>query len=130
MSVRQGDRNKSNLKYIQNAEELCKHTLQMCNNLNHFPEPILANHIKDEAIATLCNVRYNLSAYTLNKTNTKKLLNYQLAALEHLDALQSLIDQAYNSSNYNLDANSVEYWIGLIIATEDAIKELGLVPIC
>lgn len=41
MSVREGERKESNLKYVQDAQKLCMHTLQMCNNSNRFPEPIL-----------------------------------------------------------------------------------------
>ena len=130
MSVREGDRQDSNLKYIQDAENLCAHTLQMCNNPNHFPEPVLANQMKEEAIQTLCNLRYNLSAYTLNKKDTKTLFECQLAAMAHLDALQSLLNQAYDSKFYHIDSKSVEYWIGLIVATEESIKQLGLIPIC
>lgn len=80
MSVREGDRQESNLKYVQDAEKLCAHTLQMCNNPNHFPETTLANQMKEEAIQVLCNVRYNLSAYTLNKKDTKTLFKYWLAS--------------------------------------------------
>ena len=130
MSVREGDRQESNLKYIQDAEKLCAHTLQMCNNPNHFPEPALANQMKEEAIQTLCNLRYNLSAYTLNKKDTKTLFKCQLAAMAHLDALQSLLKQAYDSKFYHINSDSVEYWIGLIVATEESIKQLGLIPIC
>lgn len=130
MSVREGERQESNLKYIQDAEKLCAYTLQICNNPNHFPEPVLANQMKEEAIQMLCNLRYNLSAYTLNKKDTKTLFKYQLAAMAHLDALQSLLGQAYDSNFYHIDSKSVEYWIGLIINTEESIKKLGLIPIC
>lgn len=130
MSVREGDRQESNLKYIQDAEELCAHTLQMCNNPKHFPEPALANQMKEEAIQVLCNLRYNLSAYTLNKKDTKTLFKCQFAAMAHLDALQSLLGQAYDSKFYHIDSNSVEYWTSLIVDTEESIKKLGLIPIC
>lgn len=130
MSVREGERQESNLKYIQDAEKLCAYTLQMCNNPHHFPEPVLANQMKEEAIQMLCNLRYNLSAYTLNKKDTRTLFKYQLAAMAHLDALQSLLGQAYDSKFYHIDSDSVEYWIGLIINTEESIKKLGLIPIC
>ncbi len=130
MSVREGDRQESNLKYIQDAEKLCAYTLQMCNNPKHFPEPALANRMKDEAIQMLCNLRYNLSAYTLNKKDTKTLFQYQLTAMAHLDTLQSLLGQAYDNKFYHIDSDSVEYWIGLIVDTEESIKKLGLIPIC
>lgn len=130
MSVREGDRQESNLKYIQDAEKLCAHTLLMCNNLKHFPEPVLANQMKNEAIQALCNLRYNLSAYTLNKKDTRTLFKYQLAAMAHLDALQSLLGQAYDNKFYHINSESVEYWIGLIVNTEESIKKLGLIPIC
>lgn len=130
MSVREGDRKDSNLKYIQDAEKLCIHTLQMCNNPKHFPEPVLANQMKEEAIQTLCNLRYNLSAYTLNKKDIKTLFKYQLAAMAHLDALQSLLGQAYDNKFYHISSESVEYWISLIVDTEESVKRLGLIPIC
>ena len=130
MSVREGDRQESNLKYIQDAEKLCAHTLQMCNNPKHFPEPALANQMKEEVILMLCNLRYNLSAYTLNKKDTKTLFKYQLAAMGHLDALQSLLGQAYDNEFYHIDSDSVEYRIGLIVDTEESIKKLGLILIC
>ena len=130
MSVRQNERKESNLKYVQDAQLLCQHTLRLCNNPNHFPEQSLANQIKYEALQILSNVRYNLSTYTLNKDNTKALLSYQLAALAHIDALYALLELAYNDKNYKLDANTMEYWIGLIVNLENSIKKLGLIPIC
>ena len=102
----------------------------MCNNPKHFPEPALANQMKEEVILMLCNLRYNLSAYTLNKKDTKTLFKYQLAAMGHLDALQSLLGQAYDNEFYHIDSDSVEYRIGLIVDTEESIKKLGLILIC
>ena len=67
---------------------------------------------------------------TLNKKDTKTLFKYQLAAMAHLDALQSLLGQAYDSEFYHINSKSVEYWIGLIVAAEESIKKLGLIPIC
>lgn len=69
MSVREGDRQESNLKYIQDAEKLCAHTLQICNNPKHFPEPALANQMKEEAIQVLCGaskVRESLVSFLAN----------------------------------------------------------------
>ena len=43
MSVREGERQKSNLKYLQDAQKLCAYTINFCNNPKHFPEQTLAN---------------------------------------------------------------------------------------
>ena len=130
MSVRQGERKTSNLKYIQDAQILAMHTLQMCNNSKHFPEPTLAEAIKMEALSILRSVRYNLATYTYEKENKDKLTRHQLDALAHIDALYALLDLAYNNPTYNLEANSIEYWTGLIVNLEDSLKQLGSVPIC
>lgn len=130
MSVRQGERQTSNLKYIQDAQTLAMHTLQMCNNSKHFPEPILAEAIKMEALDILRSVRYNLATYTYEKENIDKLTRHQLDALAHIDALYALLELAYNNSTYDIEANSMEYWVGLIIKLEDSLKQLGSVPIC
>lgn len=130
MSVRTGERQESNLKYVQDAQKLCEYTLEICNNPNHFPEQTLANQIKYEALQILCNIRQNLSAYTYNKKDTKSLLNHQLAALGHIDALYALLELAYNNKTYQINANSMEHWTGLIVSLEDSIHKLGLVPIC
>lgn len=130
MSVRKGERKTSNLKYIQDAQLLCAHTIKMCNNPNHFPEPTLANNIKQESLEILKNVRYNLASYTYNKEDKEALLRYQVEILTHIDALYALLDLAYNDNTYNIEAQSIEYWVGLIVNLEDSIKQLGLVPIC
>lgn len=130
MSVRQGERQISNLKYIQDAQTLVMHTLQMCNNPKHFPEPILAEAIKMEVLDILRSVRYNLTTYTYEKENTDKLTRHQLDALAHIDALYALLELAYNNSTYDIEANSMEYWVGLIVKLEDSLKQLGSVPIC
>lgn len=130
MSVRQGERKTSNLKYVQDAQKLAQHTIQMCNNKNHFPEPILANAIKEEALAILKSVRYNLATYTYEKNDKDLLLRHQLDALAHMDALYALLELAYNNPSYKLEPKSMEYWIGLIVNLEDSLKQLGSVPIC
>lgn len=129
MSVRKGERKTSNLKYIQDAQILCIHTFQMCSNPNHFPEPVLANAIKQETLEILKNVRYNLATYTYNKNDTGTLMRYQTEALAHIDALYALLELAYNDKTYTITPKSMEYWIGLIVNLEDSIKQLGLIPI-
>lgn len=130
MSVRKGERKTSNLKYIQDAQALCAHTFQLCNNINHFPEPVLPTAIKEEAAAILRNVRYNMSTYTYEKENTELLLRYRLDALAHIDALYGLLEVAYNDKTYTIEPKTMEYWIGLIVALEDSLKQIGSVPIC
>lgn len=130
MSVRQGERKVSNLKYIQDAQILCAHTIKMCNNPKHFPEPILANTIKQEVLEILKNVRYNLATYTYNKKDTEALMRYQTEALAHIDALYALLELAYNDNTYSIEPKSMKHWIGLIVNLEVSIKQLGLVSIC
>lgn len=130
MSVRQGERKTSNLEYVQDAQILCAHTINLCNNPNHFPEPILANAIKQEALTILRNVRYNLTQYTYNKNDQDALLRYQTEVLTHIDALYALLELAYNNKTYKIEPKAMEYWTGLIVKLEDSIKNLGLVPIC
>lgn len=130
MSVRKGERKDSNLKYVQDAQILCAHTLQLCNNSNRFPEPVLANNIKQEALKILENVRYMLAAYTYEKDNEQLHLRYQLDAFAHIDALYALLELAYNDKTYTIEPKSMEYWTGLIVNLEDSLKQLGLVPIC
>lgn len=130
MSVRKGERKLSNLKYIQDAQILCAYTLNICNNEEHFPEPVLAYEIKHEALEILKNIRYSFSTYTYNKDNKELLMHYQTDALAHIDALYALLELAYNDSNYKIKPNSMEYWIGLIINVEDSLKNLGIIPIC
>lgn len=83
-----------------------------------------------EALDILRSVRYNLATYTYEKENTDKLTRHQLDALAHIDALYALLDLAYNNPTYTLEANSMEYWISLIVNLEDSLKQLGSVPIC
>lgn len=130
MSVRQGERKTSNLKYIQDAQILAMHTLQLCNNPKHFPEPTLAETIKMEALNILRSVRYNLATYTYEKENKDKLTRHQLDALAHIDALYGLLELAYNNPIYKIDAKSMEYWIGLIYNLENSLQQLGSAPIC
>ena len=130
MSVRQGERKTSNLKYIQDAQKLCTHTFQLCNNPKHFPESTLPSAIKEEVVAILQNVRYNLSTYTYEKENKSLLQRYQLNAFAHIDALYALLEIAYNDPTYKIEPKSMEYWIGLIVNLEDSLKQLGSVPIC
>lgn len=130
MSVRQGERKTSHLQYVQDAQNLATHTLQMCNNPNHFPEPTLATAIKEEALAALRNVRYNLATYTYNQENAATLKTYVTEALAHIDALYAFLELAYNSPTYKIDSTSMEYWVSLIVKLEESIKNLGSVPIC
>lgn len=130
MSVRQGERKVSKLKYVQDAQTLATHTFQMCNNPNHFPEPVLASAIKKEALSILCNVRYNLATYTYDKSNKELLQKYVTEALAHIDSLYALLELAYNNSSYKLDTSSIEYWVSLIVQLEDSLVNLGSVPIC
>lgn len=123
MSVRKGERQKSNLKYVQDAHKLCEHTFHLCNNINRFPEPVLACAIKDEAAAILKNVRYFLSTYTYEKDNTDLLTRYKLDALAHIDALYGLLEIVYNDNNYIIEPQSMEYWVGLISNLEDSLGQ-------
>lgn len=130
MSVRQGERKTSHLQYVQDAHNLAQHTLIMCNNEKHFPEPELPSAIKHEALSILKPLRYLLSTYTYEKKNHDLLTRYQLDALAHIDALYGLLELAYNNPIYKIDANSMEYWIDLISNLEDSLKQLGSAPIC
>ena len=130
MSVRQGERKTSNLKYVQDAQTLATHTVNMCNNPNRFPEPDLASHIKQEVLTILENVRYHLATYTYNQEDTATLKKYTAEALAHIDALYALLELAYNNPLYKIDAKSMEYWISLIVNLEESIKKLGSVSIC
>lgn len=130
MSVRKNDRKESNLQYVQDAHILAQHTIQMCNNEKHFPDKVLANAIKHEALEVLCNVRYNLATYTYDKQNKTSLKQHCSNVLAHIDALYGLLELAYNDQNVRVPAESMEHWIGLIIKTEESIKKLGSIPIC
>lgn len=123
MAVRLSERKNSNLKYIQLAQQLCQHSFKLCNNEKHFPEPILANAIKQENISILCNIRYILSTYTLDKTNKDILKKYQYEALAHIDALYALLEIAYNDKTYNIEPKSMEYWIGLVVQLEELLGQ-------
>lgn len=125
MSVRQGERKTSHLQYVQDAQNLATHTIQMCNNTNRFPEPTLATAIKEEALLVLRNVRYNLATYTYNQEDVTTLKIYVTEALAHIDALYALLELAYNSPTYKLEATSMEYWVGLIVKLETSLKNLG-----
>ncbi len=130
MSVRKGERKESNLKYIQDAQILCQYTINMCNNTNHFPEPVLSYEIKHEVLEILKNIRYSFATYTYNKKNIQLISRYQVDALAHIDALYALLDLVYNDNTYKIAPNSMEYWIGLVINVEDSLKNLGSIPIC
>ena len=130
MSVRKSERKESKLKYVQDAHILAQHTLKLCNNPNHFPDIVLANAIKHEALEILANVRYNLAIYTYDKQNKQLLKQYCSNILAHIDALYGLLELAYNDSNTKIESTSMEYWIGLVINVEESIKKLGSIPIC
>ena len=124
MSVRKSERKISKLEYVQKAQVLCAHTFKMCANKKHFPEPVLADNIKKEALEILKSVRKLLSAATYEKNNNEVLQRYKCDALAHIDALYALLELAYNDSTYKIDAESMEYWVGLIVSLEDSLKNL------
>lgn len=130
MSVRLSERKESNLKYVQLGQQLCQHTFQLCNNPNHFPEPILPNAIKQEVIEILKNIRYLLSTVTLDKTNSDNLTKYTIDAFAHIDALYSLLELAYNDKTYKIKPTSMEYWVGLVVQLEQSLEKLGSISIC
>lgn len=130
MSVREGERKTSNLKYVQDAHKLCDYTLTICNNPKYFPDNTLAKAIKYEVCEILSNVRYNLATYINEKNNKQLLKRYTCDALAHIDALYGLLEIAYNNNTYNIPAKTAEYWVGLIIELENSIRILGSVPIC
>ena len=126
MSVRTNERKTSKLLYIQQAQQLCQHTLQLCSNPKYFSEPTLPNAIKQEALEILCNSRYLLATATYDIDNIELLTHYRILILSHIDALYALLELAYN----NFKPTSMEYWVGLVISLEDSIINLGSVPIC
>ena len=125
MSVRQNERKRSNLLYVQQAQQLCTHSFKLCANPKHFPEPILSNYIKQECLEILCAVRKILSTATYEKQNTHRLTRFEMDALAHIDVLYALLELVYNDSNYTITPESMEYWIGLVVQLEDSIKQLG-----
>ena len=123
MSVRTYDRTQGKLEVLDKCRVLIEHSIPILKNENLFPKRdrwILTKPIIDELIGALTCIRRANSTFVLTDADYKYRRQNQVEAHARLGAALSLIDIAFNV--LNLEGRRVEYWVGLILETDDKLK--------
>ena len=128
MSVRLNERSKTTLEVLDDAKNLCDYTLTICKNEKYFPKSqrwMLTQKIVNETIDTVACIRHANSTYVRKEEKYQRDFEYrhrqQIEAHAHLDAILTLIDVA--QKHLGIDPRQIEFWTGLILKTDNALKE-------
>lgn len=125
MSVRKSDRSESKLEVLNKAKDLADYTIRICRNEKVFPKScrwIMSQRIVNECLDAITCIRRANATYIAdgNKQSFEYRIMQQTQAHAHIDALLTLIDIAFNV--YDIEGRRIEYWTGLAVETDDALK--------
>lgn len=123
MSVVVGKRSQGKLRVLNDASDVVRYTLSSVKNEKVFPKSyrwLLSQKIADEAVDAYALIRRANAVNVKNAKDYEYRRNQQLRAYAHLEALLGLIDIAFNV--LNIEARRVEFWTGLILQTENSLK--------
>ena len=122
MSVRQGERGQGKLEVLDSARRLVEYTMTVCDNTDVIPKKhrwTIGNRLVDECLGALTDIR-KANAVRLEAQYANRRRNYQISALEHLEAMYALVDTAFNM--FKFAANRLEHWTRLVSDTEIKIR--------
>lgn len=123
MSVPKGKRQEGKLQVINLIGQLADYTLEILRNEQFFPKRSrwqLPHHIDKCCIGALINIRNANAIMVVDRKTYRDRREHQYEAHKQIDALLALIDQAYRTNR--LPGNKVEYWTGLCVKTDTALK--------
>lgn len=127
MSVPKGERNESELRVLDLALSLAKHTAKKVKNEKIFPKTqrwIIANRLVEATFSAYENIRAANEVFVKNEPayadSYRIRQGYQIKALASLTKLMGDLDIAYRL--YDLSGKELEYWSGLCSDTRKSLK--------
>lgn len=127
MSVPKGERRESELKVLDLALNLAKHTATKAKNEKIFPKAqrwIVANRLVESAFSAYENIRAANEVFVKDNpvyADAYRIRQgYQIKALASLTKLMGDLDIAYRL--YSLSGKELDYWSGLCADTRKALK--------
>ena len=124
MSVRKGDRSETKLEVLNVIRQLAAYSMGICKNEKIIPKSsrwIMSQRIVNECLDAYSCVRRANAVYVTNNLEYNYRHEQQVEAHAHIDALLGLIDIAYGM--YSIESRKIEYWTGLAIQADDALKK-------